>query len=113
MHNLFNPSLPSSHLPQQQTSNQQQQQQQQQQEFRYICLQGTLPITFRSQRYCIPLQIWLPYEYPTLPPRVMLVPTPDMGINAGRFVDAQGRVKHPYLEHWHNRTEVFLLGKIS
>ncbi|KAI8048197.1 UEV domain-containing protein [Syncephalis plumigaleata] len=71
-----------------------------------LCFQGTLPITFQGNSYHIPLGIWLPYDYPSTPPNVRVLPTEQMAIRAGPYVDDHGQVRHPYLNSiWLERTQ--------
>lgn len=60
----------------------------------------------------IPLNIWVPLNYPfadeSLPltepngvPLVFVVPTAELAIRPGNNVDLQGRFYHPYLSLWH------------
>ncbi|RKP22471.1 ubiquitin E2 variant, partial [Syncephalis pseudoplumigaleata] len=62
-----------------------------------LCFRGTLPITFQGSAYHIPLGIWLPRDYPATAPTVRVLPTEQMAIRAGGYVDDHGAVHHPYL----------------
>ncbi|KAI9002793.1 UEV domain-containing protein [Gaertneriomyces semiglobifer] len=70
-----------------------------------LSLHGTLPITYKSKPYNIPLQLWIPKNYPEQPPMVYVTPTLNMGIRVGKHVDEKGRVYHPYLAYWHVNVE--------
>lgn len=62
---------------------------------------GTVPMTFNSVSYNIPVIIWLLESYPKSPPRVFVSPTKDMVIKRPhRHVDASGMVSLPYLQSW-------------
>ncbi|KAF3933166.1 hypothetical protein ABW19_dt0208091 [Dactylella cylindrospora] len=59
-----------------------------------------MPVSFRGATYNIPLIIWVPYQYPSLPPTVLVIPGKNMGIRQTNHVDASGRCYHPYLAYW-------------
>ncbi|RVD81665.1 uncharacterized protein DFL_009517 [Arthrobotrys flagrans] len=65
-----------------------------------LCIHGTLPVAFRGATYNIPLNIWVPHQYPDTPPTVMVVPGKNMGIRPTNHVDTNGRCYHPYLAYW-------------
>ncbi|KAK6332494.1 hypothetical protein TWF730_004160 [Orbilia blumenaviensis] len=65
-----------------------------------LCIHGTLPVGFRGATYNIPLNIWVPHQYPNTPPTVMVVPGKNMGIRPTNHVDTNGRCYHPYLAYW-------------
>ncbi|PKY38505.1 UEV-domain-containing protein [Rhizophagus irregularis] len=65
-----------------------------------LCLYGTIPITFRSTPYNIPVAFWIPTDYPMVPPIAFVVPTSNMLVKKSQHVDVSGRCSHPYLEHW-------------
>ncbi|KAF3912575.1 hypothetical protein ABW21_db0204074 [Orbilia brochopaga] len=50
--------------------------------------------------YNIPLHVWVPHQYPAVPPTVMVVPGKNMGIRPTNHVDTNGRCYHPYLAYW-------------
>ncbi|CED82308.1 Vacuolar sorting protein/ubiquitin receptor VPS23 [Phaffia rhodozyma] len=73
-----------------------------------LCLHGTLPITYSKAKYNVPLNIWFPIEYPSLPPIVYVVPTSFMLVRKGRGVDLDGRVNEnewDYLNGWRRKPE--------
>ncbi|CAG8561658.1 12838_t:CDS:2 [Ambispora gerdemannii] len=78
----------------------------------YICLHGTIPITYRSNPYYIQVAFWIPTEYPHSPPIVFVVPTSNMLIKKGIHVDPNGRCNHPYLEFWQSRSEESTISKL-
>ena len=64
-------------------------------------LQGTLPMTYRNVTYNIPVDLYLPSQYPQLPPIVYVRPVSNMAIKANhRHVGMDGRVYMPYLHEW-------------
>ena len=71
-----------------------------------LLLHGTLPITFRGATYQIPIHIWVPIEYPRMPPIAFVVPTKEMGVRKGREVEPGGRVTESVVEMWWNGWEV-------
>ncbi|KAG5457334.1 MAG: UEV domain-containing protein, partial [Olpidium bornovanus] len=70
-----------------------------------LCLYGTLPVTFRSLTYNIPISIWLPTAYPHAAPIIYVEPTKDMLVKPSAHVDTSRRVNHPYLSYWPTRAE--------
>ena len=44
---------------------------------------GLLPINFRGVQYNIPVCVWVPQQYPTMPPIPYVQPTPDMDVVRG------------------------------
>jgi ESCRT-I complex subunit TSG101 len=74
-----------------------------------ICIHGLLPISFRNATYNIPLALWLPLDYPRSPPISYVVPTPDMLVRPGKFLDPSGRSSIPYLHDWPQKPEVCLI----
>ncbi|KAI9276259.1 UEV domain-containing protein [Sporodiniella umbellata] len=65
-----------------------------------LCLHGTIPITYRSIPYNIPVAFWIPREYPTSPPIPFVKPTASMLIREGRHVDKSGLCYHQYRSSW-------------
>jgi ESCRT-I complex subunit TSG101 len=65
-----------------------------------LLLHGTLPITFRSATYQIPIHIWIPHDYPRKPPLGFVVPTKEMGVRKGREVEPGGRISDDVVEQW-------------
>ncbi|KAK9680817.1 suppressor protein stp22 of temperature-sensitive alpha-factor receptor and arginine permease [Basidiobolus ranarum] len=70
-----------------------------------LCLHGTVPISFRSSTYHIPVAIWLPANYPSSPPISFVTPTAQMLVRPSKFVDVSGKIYHPYLAYWDTRSE--------
>ncbi|XP_071525420.1 tumor susceptibility gene 101 protein isoform X3 [Panulirus ornatus] len=65
-----------------------------------LCLEGTIPVTYKGAVYNIPICIWLLDNHPFSSPMVYVKPTPDMLIKASRHVDQNGKVYLPYLHEW-------------
>ncbi|CAH1759244.1 2980_t:CDS:2 [Entrophospora sp. SA101] len=70
-----------------------------------LCLYGTIPITYRSTSYNIPIALWIPTEYPKTAPFAFVVPTPNMLVMPSQYIDVSGRCHHPYLQNWGNQNE--------
>jgi ESCRT-I complex subunit TSG101 len=70
-------------------------------ESQLLTLVGTVAIYYRGTRYNIPVEAYLPENYPSTPPTVYVRPTHDMDIKkAHRHVDESGLVYMPYLHEW-------------
>lgn len=65
-----------------------------------LCLHGTIPITYRSIPYNIPVAFWVPREYPNVSPIPFVKPTANMLIREGRHVDKTGMFYHQYRSSW-------------
>ena len=62
---------------------------------------GLLPIAFRGVTYNIPICVWVPQQYPTMPPTPFVQPTPDMDVVRGhQHVGADGMCYFPYCNQW-------------
>ncbi|TFK42617.1 UEV domain-containing protein [Crucibulum laeve] len=70
-----------------------------------LCLHGLLPISFRNASYNIPVAVWVTREYPRQPPIAYVVPTADMLVKAGKYVDVSGRCNVEYIQHWQRKDE--------
>ncbi|KAK7693592.1 hypothetical protein QCA50_003161 [Cerrena zonata] len=70
-----------------------------------LCLHGLLPISYRGAPYNIPIALWLTREYPRLPPIAYVVPTSDMLVRAGKFVDPSGKCEIEYVLNWQRKSE--------
>lgn len=75
-----------------------------------LALHGTLPITYASNRYNVPLAVWIPLDFPRTPPIVYVVPTSTMLVRKGNGVALDGRVddesEDSYLAGWKRKWEV-------
>ncbi|KAI9007906.1 UEV domain-containing protein [Phycomyces nitens] len=65
-----------------------------------LCLHGTIPITYRSIPYNIPVAFWIPSEYPLFPPIPYVKPTANMLVREGKHVDKSGLCYHSYRSLW-------------
>ncbi|KAF4614691.1 hypothetical protein D9613_003029 [Agrocybe pediades] len=70
-----------------------------------LCVHGLLPISFRGASYNIPIAVWLTREYPRQAPIVYVVPTNDILVRPGKYVDVSGRCNIEYLQHWERKDE--------
>ncbi|KAF8959050.1 UEV domain-containing protein, partial [Flammula alnicola] len=70
-----------------------------------LCVHGLLPITFRQASYNIPMAFWITREYPRQPPIAYVVPTNDMLVKSGKYVDVSGRCNIEYIQHWERKDE--------
>lgn len=77
-----------------------------------VCLKGTIPVTYRSSVYNIPISIWILNNYPYSAPICWVNPTKNMVIKVSQVVDNSGRVYLPYLANWSSETSD-LLGVIQ
>lgn len=73
-----------------------------------LCLHGTIPITYRSIPYNIPVAFWIPKEYPKIAPIPYVKPTANMLIREGRHVDKSGMCYHQYRSNWSSDPVSFL-----
>lgn len=73
-----------------------------------ICIHGLLPISYRQVSYNIPIAVWLTKDYPLQPPIAYVVPTSDMLVKAGKYIEVSGRCNIPYLLEWPRKPEVSL-----
>ncbi|GFR44116.1 hypothetical protein Agub_g5278, partial [Astrephomene gubernaculifera] len=63
-------------------------------------VEGTIPIHYQGAKYNIPIVMWLLERYPFNPPQIFVVPTSNMIIRAGNFVNPSGEVSTPLLREW-------------
>lgn len=73
-----------------------------------VCLDGTIPVTFREATYNIPVGIFISDNHPIEAPICYVRPTKDMTIKTSRHVDGSGRVYLPYLSAWNKNTSDIL-----
>ncbi|TFY59340.1 hypothetical protein EVG20_g7825, partial [Dentipellis fragilis] len=73
-----------------------------------LLVHGLLPITYRQASYHIPIAIWLTRDYPKEPPIAYVVPTADMLVKPGKYMDVSGRSSMEYLQNWARKSEVRL-----
>eukprot|EP01025_Chloroclados_australasicus_P039643 TRINITY_DN41141_c0_g1_i1.p1 TRINITY_DN41141_c0_g1~~TRINITY_DN41141_c0_g1_i1.p1 ORF type:complete len:458 (-),score=44.32 TRINITY_DN41141_c0_g1_i1:461-1834(-) len=78
--------------------------------FQLIKIKGTLPMYYMSKKFNIPIEMYLPVNYPVAAPIVYVVPTSDMVIKQGHsVVDANGLVNTQFMRNW-SRQRSDLLG---
>ncbi|WWC86316.1 uncharacterized protein L201_001189 [Kwoniella dendrophila CBS 6074] len=65
-----------------------------------LLLHGTLPINYRGATYHIPMNIWVPHDYPRSSPILFVVPTKEMGIRKSKEVDPSGRLREEVVDYW-------------
>ena len=65
-----------------------------------IQVSGTIPVVFQGNTYNIPVAVWVPREFPTVPPVAYVVPTETMVVRPNKHVDAAGKIYHLYLNQW-------------
>ena len=70
-----------------------------------LCLHGLLPISFRGASYNIPIAIWLTRQYPRYPPITYVIPTSDMLVKPGKYIDVSGRCNIEYIQNWERKSE--------
>lgn len=69
-----------------------------------INLSGTIPVTYKNNRYNIPVALWLQEQHPAVAPICYVQPTSTMQVRQGKHVDMNGRIYLHYLSEWHSRT---------
>jgi len=70
-----------------------------------INLIGSIPMYFRSQKYMIPVSLWIPEAYPYNPPIAYVIPSKDMIIKPkNKHVDSKGLCYLAYLSEWNYKT---------
>ena len=74
-----------------------------------LCIHGLLPISYRQSSYHIPVASWLTRDYPREPPIAYVVPTSDMLVKPGKYMDVSGRCTIEYLQNWARKSEVRVL----
>ncbi|KAG0147179.1 hypothetical protein CROQUDRAFT_62074 [Cronartium quercuum f. sp. fusiforme G11] len=70
-----------------------------------VCLTGTIPVSYRANRYNIPIAIWIPHDFPIQPPIVFVTPTSEMVIRKGTHVEPGGQCQGGYLNTWSSKPE--------
>lgn len=70
-----------------------------------LCLTGTVACNYRSNRYNIPVEVWLQQDHPQIPPLAYVKPTIDMYISTTtQDVKPDGTIIIPYLRTWRHPT---------
>ena len=68
-----------------------------------LVLRGTVPINYNGSSYNIPVDIWIPPEYPATPPEAYVMPTAGMAIKPRhQHVGSDGKCYFPYLHSWNH-----------
>ncbi|OQR73090.1 tumor susceptibility protein-like [Tropilaelaps mercedesae] len=67
-----------------------------------VCLDGTIPVRYKSNTYNIPIRVWVLDTHPYHAPLCYVCPTPTMQIKVSQYVDESGRVYLPYLHEWNS-----------
>ena len=76
-------------------------------EYRDLCsISGTIPVEYRGKHYNIPVEMYLPEDFPYRAPICYVRPTPLMSINVNETVDASGKINHQYLASWSKTSEL-------
>ncbi|KAN0140855.1 UEV domain containing protein [Lactarius tabidus] len=70
-----------------------------------LCVHGLLPITYRQASYHIPIAIWVTRQYPREPPLAFVVPTSEMLVRPGKYIDVSGLCKIDYIVNWEKKYE--------
>jgi len=66
-----------------------------------LVFQGTIAMTYRNNQYNIPVDIYLPPQYPVRPPVCFVRPVENMVIKENhRHVGSDGMIYMPYLHTW-------------
>lgn len=66
----------------------------------FLCLNGTIPVKYKSKLYNIPVRIIYPNLYPSIAPIVRVMPTPNMFVKPSEYVDEDGTVILNILNRW-------------
>ena len=75
-----------------------------------VTLNGTIPVSYKSNRYNIPVQLYLSDTHPYTPPLCYVRPTPDMSVNVSEHVDTNGRINLPCLREWqYPQSDIYVL----
>lgn len=70
-----------------------------------IMLKGTIPITFKSAVYHIPIELLISSSYPESIPMCFVRPVKGMEVvHQHRFVNTDGKIFHPCLNHWNTHS---------
>ncbi|CAH7685996.1 UEV domain-containing protein [Phakopsora pachyrhizi] len=77
-----------------------------------ICLSGTIPVEYRGSSYNIPIEIWIPHEFPIEQPVLFVTPTKDMIIRRGSHVEPGGRCIGGYLDSWREKSQACSLNHL-
>lgn len=65
-----------------------------------LCLEGYIPYVFAHATYNASVNIWIPPQYPALPPRLLVFAGPGTMLNPNPHLDQNGLFYHSYLTEW-------------
>mmetsp|Transcript_17618 Transcript_17618/g.29521 ORF Transcript_17618/g.29521 Transcript_17618/m.29521 type:complete len:560 (-) Transcript_17618:171-1850(-) len=85
-------------------------------DYRLLVLAGTVPIFYGGVQYNIPVEAFIPTQYPHEPPKLYVRPTANMTVKRDHHhVTPNGLVSLPYLQEWNpsNETASNLTGLIE
>jgi ESCRT-I complex subunit TSG101 len=74
-----------------------------------LCLNGTIPVTYKGSIYNIPVRIIYPDTYPSIAPIARVIPTPNMFVKPSMYVDEDGTVKLNILNTWHSNHNTVII----
>ncbi|KAL6271235.1 hypothetical protein ACE6H2_028146 [Prunus campanulata] len=79
-----------------------------------LVVKGTIPVFYRNRAYKTPIEIWVPLDYPTFPPRARVTVDPQNPTTIKLrhpYVDARrgGRINVPYMLDWHSERTLVVL----
>jgi ESCRT-I complex subunit TSG101 len=52
------------------------------------------------------MAFWITRDYPRLPPISFVMPTNDMLVKSGKYLDVSGRCNIEYIQNWERKAEV-------
>ncbi|ODV74722.1 ubiquitin-binding ESCRT-I subunit protein STP22, partial [Cyberlindnera jadinii NRRL Y-1542] len=61
---------------------------------------GALPSRINGEVYRIPVEVWIPHEYPLASPIAYVTPTEKMVLQPGNHVDTNGKCYLEYTANW-------------
>lgn len=78
-----------------------------------LCIYGNIPARVANTVYRIPIEFWIPKQYPSGAPMAYVRPTSQMVIHPGNHVDINGMCYHPYLSYWADNLSSSLVELVS
>ena len=74
-------------------------------EHKLIKLTGTIPIFYQGHHYNTPVDVWIPIQFPQIPPMCYVVAQQGMRIRDNhQHVDRMGAIYHSYLAQWNKHS---------
>lgn len=64
---------------------------------------GSIPAIIKGKTYRIPVEMWVPPDYPIEPPEIYVTPTEKMTLQPGNHVDNNGRCYSFLLHEWKDK----------